>query len=203
MVKKIKKDWLLWLIIGIIVLALGIVSLIMYIQKKDPAIPIGDGKMIDLVLLASGILVIILAIYFIFPETKHGRQAFRVCYWIEFVVALAVAIFGFLVPFTTMMIGGNNPLQVPGDLVFWYGLLLYFHGVIKLAECAFSSPTKKTAWFWFGIVTVTLGLYLFFNGSIYLEYLKMSIVAFLIVIGLVLTVLSIMGYSEKSKKSKK
>ena len=206
MIKKIQKNWLMWLVVGIVVLAAGIVSLIMDQTKGHPFIPLGTkGAKMDLILLLSGVLVTLLGIYYVLPATKSGRKGFVIAYWVEFVVILIIALLGFFIPFVYGMINKSFPVSITGGLVTWLGIICYVHGVIQLAECAFSSPSGKKAWFVFGIASVTLGTYLFFRGLNGLnKAIEIAVVWGLIVAGALLFVIAIMGaQNKKGKKSKK
>ena len=210
MIKKIQKNWLMWLIVGIIVLAAGIVSLIMDQAKGHPYIPLGDKGKIDFIILISGTLVTLLGIYYVLPATKSGKAGFVTAYWVEFVIILIIAILGFFIPFVYGLIGKSFPVSVNGGLVFWLGIIFYVHGVIQLAECAFSSPSGKKAWFVFGIFSVTLGTYLFFKGLNGVDKaLEIAVVWGFIVVGALLSCIAAAGANKKnsgsssSKKTKK
>jgi len=205
MIAKMKKHWLVGIVAGPITLGLGIVMLVKKLVL-DSGIVISFSRNsaypgLDLLMLTSGMLISLLAVYLIFPSIKSCHNSFKKIYIGEFIIILFMAIFGFLVPFATALFG--NPFYlinigyVSGvqGLSFWYGLVFCIHGIVKLAECAFSKPSKKALVFGIGIVLVAVGIYLIFNGARLVSVIELIIAWAIALIGLLLTITAIRGMS--------
>ena len=206
MIAKMKKHWLIGIVAGPIALGLGMVLLVKKLVL-DGSIVISFSRNsaypgLDLLMLTSGMLILLLAVYLIFPSIKSCHNSFKKIYIGEFVIILFIAIFGFLVPFATALYGNPFHLIDIGNagetkgLSLWYGLVFCIHGVIKLAECAFSKPSKKALVFGIGIVLVAVGVYLIFNGARLVSIIELVIAGAVALVGLLLTVTAILGISK-------
>ena len=209
MIAKMKKNWLVGIVAGPIALGLGIVLLVKKLVL-DGSIVISFSRNsaypgLDLLMLTSGMLILLLAVYLIFPSIKSCHNSFKKIYIMEFSVILFIAIFGFLVPFATALYGNPFYLIDIGNvgatkgLSLWYGLVFCIHGVIKLAECAFSKPSKKALIFIIGIALVAVGIYLIFNGARLVSIIELIIAWAVAFAGLFLTVTAILGMSKYRK----
>lgn len=209
MIGKMKMNWLVGIVAGPIALGLGIVLLVKKLVL-DGNIVISFSRSsaypgLDLLMLTSGMIMMLLVAYLIFPSIKSCHNSFKKIYIGEFIIILFVAIFGFLVPFATALLG--NPFYLVNighaggaqGLSFWYGLVFCIHGVIKLAECAFSKPSKKALVFVIGIVLVAVGVYLIFNGVRLVSIIELVIAWVIALVGLLLTVAAVWGMSKHKK----
>ncbi|MDL2292632.1 hypothetical protein LJC17_03490 [Acholeplasma sp. OttesenSCG-928-E16] len=200
MIKTMKKNWLLWLILGIIIFGLGLFLIIKYFISDPHTIVInfGDKSKLDLMLLVSGLLVAILAVFIIFPSFKASRGGYKIIYGLELLIVAFVAVFGFIIPFFLDIFGVSieafNFLAVNQ----WYGLIFWIHGAIKLSQCAFSSPKNKGLVFLVGLLAVSFGVWLFFNGPKVEQF--QIIVAFAIaILGAIMLGIAIVGATERKR----
>jgi uncharacterized membrane protein len=179
MLSTLKKNAVISLIIGIILIICGI--LFVFIMPE-----IGES----IKNFAIGLMIVILILLLIFPDIKKKQtKLITTLLIVEVVIALLVAIM-----FVTGA-GGNPSL--------WIGLIIYTHGLVDLIGGYFGNSKQKPERFIIAVALVTIGVYIFTSGIISNDMLLDVLLIIFLAPGLFFTLVGALGLSQKPKKEKK
>jgi uncharacterized membrane protein HdeD (DUF308 family) len=163
--KQIKKYPYLFLFIGVLLIAAGILIVFVFTDLRDSIMNI-----------AIGLIIMILALFLILPSLKKHRQGpIFILRAIELVLALLAGLL-----FILGTASGNPSL--------WFGLLLYIHGLVELIAAHMHKVRLKTEQFIVAIVLVTVGTYVFAANPVTATIMNAVLLALFVVPGLFLVI---------------
>lgn len=186
--KRFKLDWLVYLILSAVFIAVGIVMI--------PEVTDLGAKILNIVL---AIALVIYSILYLFPKIKRHKGSIQILVIVEFVIVCLVAIGLVLVQFKVFQITG---------VVRILGLVIWLRSVVELFRAYFyrgkDSSYKYPVWlFCIYLVLITFGTYIFASPFISDAKLVLIMAILFLIVAIFLIVLGIVLLPKKSKKSKK
>ncbi len=178
--KHIKKYPYLFLSIGFLLIAAGILIVFVLTDLRD-----------DIMNVAIGVIIILIALLLIIPTLrKHREGPIFILRAIELVLALLAGLL-----FILGTASGNPSL--------WIGLLLYIHGLVELIAAHLHKVRLKTEQFIVAVVLVTLGTYTFAATPITPTIMNGVLLALFVIPGLFLVINALQALSTKGKPKSK
>ena len=173
MVKLFKANPIVSLVLGIILIVLGVLSAFTDLLS-------GFQNFV------MGAVILILVFFLVFPELKKRSSTFML------ILHLTELIIGIITAFIFFTNGGNPSL--------WIGLIVYIHGLVELMGAYLRKDKKSFNRFLFGIVLVTIGVFIFGRNLISADLIKFVLMVLFLAPGIYL---SAIGLSHLKKKKDK
>lgn len=188
--KRFKFDWLVYLIVSVLAIALGIVLIV-----KDYEIGL---KILNI---ALALILIAYMLLFLLPILKHKRGTVQILVIIEFILVGLIAIGLVLQQFKVFNIAGACEI---------IGLVIWLRCVVELFRAYFyrgkDSSYKYAVWYFCLILAlITLGVYMFAKPFFTNQQVVLALSICLFVASVVLIVLGIicLPKDKKGKSTKK
>lgn len=175
--KQIKKYPYLFLSIGVLLIAFGILLVFVLTDLRDSIMNI-----------AIGAIIVLLALFLVLPELKrHRKGPIFVMRSVELVLAVLVGVL--------FVIGSAS-----GNPSLWIGLLLYIHGLFALIAAHIHKVRLRNEYFIVSVVLLTVGTYVFAAKPITGTIMNAVLLALFVVPGLFLVVNAVAALNKKPKK---
>lgn len=129
------------------------------------------GTGINLKKVATGVILVVIGTYAIFPSITKRKDYFRWLFVLELIVLLIAGIAGFILPGISEDFGTSYM----GPASLWIGLLLAIHAVIYLSIGKFSKPLSNWQFILYLIMLFVGGFIM--GGSILDRFIEWFIVA--------------------------
>ncbi len=186
--KRFKYDWLLYLIVSVLTIALGIVLIV-----KNYEIGL---KILNI---AISIILIIYLIAFLLPLLRHKSGRIQVLMIVEFVLVALISIGLILQQFKVFNIVGACKI---------IGLVIWLRAVVELFRAYYyrgkDSSYKYPVWYFTIILAlITLGTYMFAKPFFTDQQVVLALSILCFIASIVLIVLGIVYLPKNNKKSKK
>lgn len=184
-IKRFKFDFIVYLVLGILLVAFGIV-IFPFVTEL--------GR--DILKIVTAIFLIIYLITFLLPKLMHKRNSLILAFHIiEFVVVALIALGNILSQFKIINVSGVSQT---------IGLTLFMRGLSELviSYCA-TDKKKKFVFFMLDVAILTLGVYLFAKPLISDETALIILGILFILVGGLGIYLSIRFWDKKPKSKTK
>ena len=186
--KRFKLDWLVYLILSAVFIAVGIV---MIPEVTDLGI-----KILNIVL---ALALIVYSVLYLFPKIKRHRGAVQILTIVEFVIVCLIALGLVLMQFKVFQIDG---------VIRILGLVIWIRSIVELFRAYFyhgkDSTYKYPVWlFCIYLVLITFGTYIFASPFISDEKLVLIMAILFLIVAILLIILGIILLPKKSNSSKK
>ena len=183
--KRFKGDYIVYLIVSVLLIALGIVMLV-----NDYEIGL---KIVNIAI--ALILVAYLALV-LFPLIKHKRGTIQILTIVEFVLVCVIALGLILQQFKVFNIAGACQI---------IGLVIWLRAVVELFRAYFyrgkDSSYKYAPWYFcFILALITFGTYMFAKPFFSNEQVVLTLSIICFVLALALIIVGIMYLPKKQSK---
>lgn len=181
--KKFKNDWIIYMLVGILALALGVVLI--------PGVTDLGEKTLSLVIALA--LVIYLFTFLLKKIITKSSNVIKVLTIIEFIVILLIALGLVLSQFKVINISGACKI---------IGCVLWLRGSVEMIHAYFFKGEKKNYPLWLVFVNlgfVTLGTYMFAKPFITDETFILIMAIIFLLIGLISLIFMVKRLPNKNK----
>lgn len=182
--KAFKKNPVLSLILGIIMLA----AMIIFILEVEQIYTIKNFEVGKLI---SGVVILGLSYVLIFPEFQKRKGNVKFIYFLELAVFLVVGILGFILPAF-----GINPMKQGFNTRNWIAIILLIHGLVSLTVSYLSAGKPNGLSYALYLILYGGGAYLLGSNAISLLAINWTIIIIIGLVGLYLFVIGLMNLKK-------